>query len=68
MSEQIIATIVSSILGYGGVAIALERLRKEFAAYKVDQSKKMAQIELVLAGKADAETCVAKHATVGITE
>lgn len=34
-----IVTIITSLFGYGGVAVAVERLRREFVAYKAEQKK-----------------------------
>lgn len=42
MTPDQITTIITSLFGYGGVAIALERLRREFAAYKDEQKKEHA--------------------------
>lgn len=37
MTPEQITTIIASIFGYGGVALGLERLRREFIAYKKEQ-------------------------------
>lgn len=44
MTADQIVTIVTAIFGYGGVAVSLDRLRKEFHAYKAEQKRERDEV------------------------
>ena len=42
MTPEQITTIISTLFGYGVVALSIEKLRKDFIAYKKEQAKEHA--------------------------
>ncbi len=45
MTPDQITTVVSALFGYGGIAIAVDRLRKEFIAHKAEVKARLDALE-----------------------